>query len=135
MTSKIEYLGSLRTKMTHLESGTEGYTDAPKDNQGLGSAFSPTDLVATALGSCMVSIMGIYSKNNDIDIVGTTATVFKSMAPNPRRISKIEIVITMPNKKYDEKERTALEHAAKTCPVAKSLHPDIEQDIRFIWKN
>jgi putative redox protein len=134
MTSKIEYLGSLRTKMTHLESETEVFTDAPKDNQGLGSAFSPTDLVASALGSCMISIMGIYGKNNDIDIVGATATVHKIMASNPRRISKIEIVITMPNKKYDEKEKSALEHAANTCPVAKSLHHDIDQDIQFIWQ-
>ncbi len=133
MTSKIEYLGELRTKMTHLESETEVFTDAPKDNHGLGLAFSPTDLVASALGSCMISIMGIYGKNNDIDIVGTTATINKTMAANPRRISKIEIVITMPNKNYELKVRSALEHAAYTCPVAKSLHPDIEQDILFIW--
>jgi putative redox protein len=133
MTSKIVYEGQLRTVMTHVESGTEVTTAAPKDNHGLGDAFSPTDLVATALGSCMISIMGIYAKNNDIDIVGTTAEITKVMASNPRRIAQIIVDIKMPFKEYSEKEKNALENAALTCPVAKSLHPDIEQDVSFEW--
>lgn len=133
MTSKVIYKGDLRTEMTHLESGNVVLTDAPKDNHGKGEAFSPTDIVATALGSCMLSIMGIYAKRHDINIEGTVVEISKHMATNPRRIGKIEAVIIMPTHKYKESDKKALEHAALTCPVAQSLNADLEQDIRFIW--
>lgn len=133
MTSEVIYQGELRTQAVHLSSGNEIITDAPKDNHGKGEAFSPTDLVATALGSCMLSIMGIYARQNEIDIDGTRVAITKVMASNPRRISRIEALVTMPPNTYSDKEKNALEHAALTCPVAKSLHPEIEQDIRFVW--
>lgn len=133
MTSTVLYKGDLRTEMTHLESNNIVITDAPKDNHGKGEAFSPTDLVATALGACMLSIMGIYARQHDIDIVGTNIEITKHMAAAPRRISKIEAVVKMPTRIYSEKERKALEHAALTCPVSKSLSAELIQDIRFEW--
>ncbi|HLP51286.1 MAG TPA: OsmC family protein [Chitinophagales bacterium] len=133
MTSKIIYEGNLRTRMTHLYSGTEVLTDAPLDNQGLAQAFSPTDLVATALGSCMISIMGIKARDMNIDIKGTEADITKVMAADPRRISTVHIVLRFPKNNFSEKEKTILENAARTCPVAKSLHPDLVQDIIFEW--
>jgi putative redox protein len=108
-------------------------TDAPKDNHGKGEAFSPTDLVATALGACMLSIMGIYARNNEIDIEETQVEIVKNMASAPRRIAKIEVLVHMPTKNYSDKEKSALEHAARTCPVSKSLSANLEQDIRFFW--
>ncbi len=133
MTSTVVYKGDLRTEMTHLESNNIVITDAPKDNHGRGEAFSPTDLVATALGSCMLSIMGIYARQHDIDIVGTNIEITKHMAANPRRIAKIEAVVKMPARAYTDKARKALEHAALTCPVSKSLSAELIQDIRFEW--
>ena len=131
MTAKVTYLGSLRTEAEHLQSGTKIITDAPVDNHGKGESFSPTDTVATALATCMLTIMGIKAEAMEISIEGTTAEVTKTMAAEPRRISKIEVVLTLP-KKFDEKEMKILENAAKTCPVFYSLHPDMEKDIRFI---
>ncbi len=133
MTSKIIYEGNLRTRMTHIYSGTEVLTDAPLDNQGLAQAFSPTDLVATALGSCMISIMGIKARDMQIDLKGTEAEVIKIMASNPRRIAEVQVTIKFPSNNFSEKERTILENAALTCPVAKSLHPDIKQEVKFVW--
>lgn len=133
MTSKIIYEGNLRTRMTHLYSGTEVLTDAPLDNQGLAQAFSPTDLVATALGSCMISIMGIKARDMQIDLKGTEAEVTKIMVSNPRRIAEVQVTIKFPSNNFSEKERTILENAALTCPVAKSIHPDIKQDVSFVW--
>ncbi len=133
MTSIVIYEGDLRTTLTHLESKTSINTDAPKDNHGKGEAFSPTDLVATGLAACMMSIMGIYAKQHQLDIVGTKASVQKNMASAPRRISSIDIVMEMPKHNFSEKERKALEHAAHTCPVAQSLHPDLVQHVTFIW--
>jgi uncharacterized OsmC-like protein len=133
MTSKVIYEGKLRTKMTHLYSGTEVLTDAPLDNQGLAQAFSPTDLVATALGSCMISIMGIKARDMNVNIDGTEADVIKVMASDPRRISQVTVVIRFPKGNYSDKEKTILENAARTCPVAKTLHPDIVQDVTFEW--
>lgn len=135
MTSTIIYEGSLRTKATHVQSGNEIYTDAPKDNQGNGEAFSPTDLVATALGSCMMTIMGIYARNHDLNIDGTTLQVTKIMAENPRRIGGIKIIVLFQNAdKLSVEKRKALENAARNCPVAKSLHVDIVQDIQFNYQ-
>lgn len=132
MTAKVTYLGNLRTEAEHLQSGTKIITDAPVDNHGKGESFSPTDTVATALATCMLTIMGIKAEASEIAIEGTTAQVTKTMAANPRRISKIEVVFSFP-KKYDDKVMKVLENAARTCPVFYSLHPDMEKEIRFIW--
>lgn len=132
MTSKVTYLGDLRTSSVHLQSGTEILSDAPTDNHGKGEAFSPTDLLANALGSCMVSIMAIKSRDTAIDLAGSTVEVTKIMNPEPRKIAKIVIVMNLPAV-ADQKTRTILERAAMTCPVFLSLHPDIEKDITFNW--
>ena len=134
MTSKVEYLGELRTSAIHLQSGNIISTDAPKDNHGKGEAFSPTDLVAPALGSCMLSVMGIVSLKEGItQTTGTTAEVTKVMYSDPRRIGEIHVKITFPKNNFSEKEKKMYEHAAHTCPVAKSLHPDLKQVIEFVW--
>jgi uncharacterized OsmC-like protein len=133
MTSKVTYLGDLRTSSIHLQSGTEILSDAPTDNHGRGEAFSPTDLVANALGSCMISIMAIKSKDLDLDLVGSTVSVTKIMQAEPRKIAKIITVVEM-SIATTEKNKTILERAAMTCPVFLSLNPDIEKEINFIWK-
>lgn len=133
MTSKVTYIGNLRTESEHIKSGNTFMTDAPLDNNGKGEAFSPTDTVATGLASCMLTVMGIKARDLDIDMSHTTAEVTKTMSSNPRRISKIQIVVTLPFK-VDEKTKKILEHTASTCPVHYSLHPDIEKDITFNWQ-
>ncbi|WP_460219753.1 OsmC family protein [Psychroserpens sp. MEBiC05023] len=132
MTSKVTYLGGLRTESVHLKSNNSFITDAPLDNNGKGEAFSPTDTVATGLASCMITVMGIKAKDLNVDMTGTTAHVTKTMASDPRRISKIEVVLNFPFE-TDKKTRTILERTANTCPVHYSLHPDIEKDITFNW--
>lgn len=132
MTSKVEYLGNLRTESTHIKSNNSFITDAPTDNNGKGEAFSPTDTVATGLASCMLTVMGIKARDMGVDMSGTTAEVTKTMASNPRRISKIEVAINF-SFETDDKTRKNLEHTANTCPVHYSLHPDIEKDITFNW--
>ncbi|MGE0561025.1 MAG: OsmC family protein [Flavobacteriales bacterium] len=131
MTSKVKYLGSLRTEAVHVRSNTTILTDAPVDNNGKGEKFSPTDLVATALASCMVSIMGIQANTSNITLGDISAEVTKIMAANPRRISEIIVEINFSNHNYSDKEKTILMNAAKTCPVALSLHPEIKQTISF----
>ncbi len=133
MTSKIIYLGDLRTSSIHLQSGTEILSDAPVDNNGKGEAFSPTDLVANALGSCMFTIMGIKARDLGVSIEDSTASVTKIMQAEPRRISAIEIVFDM-NLATDDKTKTILERAAVTCPVFLSVHPVIDKRISFNWK-
>lgn len=133
MTSSVLYLGDLRTEATHLLSGTKIITDPPLDNQGRGEAFSPTDLCATSLASCMLTIMGISARNHGIDITGAQASVNKIMAANPRRISRIEITIAMPKNGFDDVQQKLLEAAARSCPVAFSLAEGIEQVITFEW--
>jgi putative redox protein len=130
---QIEYQGELHCKAVHGPSGTELNTDAPKDNQGRGESFSPTDLVATALGTCMLSVMGIMARTLNIDIVGTTATVGKEMAiTGPRRIQSLTVKIHVPHDlSLENKEK--MERAAYTCPVHKSLHPDVKTPIKFTW--
>ncbi len=132
-TSKITYVGELRTTCIHLQSGTEILTDAPTDNHGKGEAFSPTDLVATALGSCMVSIMAIKTKDLDLDLKESIVSITKIMQAEPRRISKIIVTLDMAIA-TTEKNKTILERAAMTCPVLLSLHPDIEKEVTFNWK-
>jgi putative redox protein len=135
-TASIEYLGDLRTKAKHNRSGQEIITDAPIDNHGKGEAFSPTDLACTALGSCMLTVMGIAANTHSIDMKGATVEINKVMAENPRRISKIEVDIYMPaHIQYSSKEKAILTNAAKTCPVGRSLHPDLEEDFHMHWSN
>ena len=133
MTSKVTYLGDLRTSSIHIQSGTEIISDAPLDNNGKGEAFSPTDTVANGLASCMMTIMGIKARDLGIDLKGTTAEVVKIMNAEPRRIGAIEIVFQMQGTD-DQKSKTILERAAITCPVYLSLHPDVEKRITFNWK-
>ena len=133
-TSSIEYQGGLRTVSTHVLSGKTILTDAPPDNNGKGEAFSPTDLLATSLGCCMITIMGIVANRHQLDIDGTCADITKIMASDPRRVSEIIVELQMPANDFSEKDRTLLENAARACPVAKSLHPDLKQTILFTWK-
>lgn len=133
MTSEVIYLGDLRTKSTHLASQSEILSDAPIDNNGKGEAFSPTDYVSNALASCMLTIMGIKARDMGIDISQSRAEVTKTMASDPRRIAEIEVRLLM-SVQADKKTQTILENAAKTCPVGKSLHPDVVQNITFVWK-
>ena len=133
MTSKVTYLGDLRTSSIHIQSGTEILSDAPLDNNGKGEAFSPTDTVANGLATCMMTIIGIKARDLEIDLTGTTAEVVKIMNAEPRRIGAIEIVFQMQGTD-DLKSKTILERAAMTCPVFLSLHPDVEKRITFNWK-
>lgn len=132
-TSKVTYLGELRTSSIHLQSGSEIISDAPVDNNGKGAAFSPTDTVANGLASCMFTVMGIKAQDFGVDFSGSTAEVIKIMAAEPRRISEIHVTFTM-NLVADEKTKTILERTAMTCPVFYSLHPDIKKEIVFNWK-
>lgn len=133
MTSKVTYLGELRTSSIHLQSGSEIISDAPLDNNGKGEAFSPTDTVANALASCMMTIMGIKAHDLEVDITGATASVTKIMNAEPRRIGAVEITFDM-NVAVDQKNKVILERAAMTCPVFLSLNTDIEKRIVFNWK-
>lgn len=134
MTATIVYQGQLRTAATHVQSNTTIETDAPTDNQGKGERFSPTDLLATALGSCMMTIMGIKARDLQIDLTGTTLSIQKHMVADPRRVGAVNVAFDFPNTlQLSEKEKQILENAARTCPVAKSIHPEIEQKIVFNW--
>ncbi|MEY3677870.1 MAG: hypothetical protein RI924_11 [Bacteroidota bacterium] len=132
-TVETVYLGELRTQATHVRSGEQIITDAPIDNQGKGEAFSPTDLLATALGSCILTVMGIVAREQKVNIDGTTCSITKVMATDPRRVGAVEIVFNFPAGEYSDKVKIILERAAKTCPVAKSLHPDLEEKLVFNW--
>ncbi len=134
MTSTIVYKGHLRTGATHLQSLSVIETDAPTDNHGKGERFSPTDLVATALGSCMLTIMGIKAGEMNIDLTGVKIDIQKHMKADPRRIGGVDLIFRFPTTlTLSEKEKTILQNAALTCPVAKSLHPDIAQNVSFNW--
>ncbi|MCP4125140.1 MAG: OsmC family protein [Bacteroidetes bacterium] len=130
-TSKISYKGHLRTECTHLGSGSVIVTDAPVDNSGKGEAFSPTDTVATSLASCMITMMGIKAGKEGWDINGTSAEVTKIMASDPRRISGIQVHLRVVDNGLSNKNKIILERIARNCPVAKSLHPDVHQDIQI----
>jgi uncharacterized OsmC-like protein len=131
MTAK--YLGGLRVECRHEQSGAVIVTDAPTDNHGKGEAFSPSDLCGIAVGACAMTIMGFYASAHDCDITGTTISVDKKMSANPRRLGSLEIVFTMPDREFTDKQKQGLERAAHTCPVHLSLHPDIEQTFIFRW--
>ena len=133
-TSKVTYQGDLRTTAIHLQSNNQIITDAPVDNHGKGEAFSPTDLLATSLSSCMLTIIGIKARDMDIDIAGTTADVTKVMAADPRRVSEIHVAITF-NRQLDDKMQKIFYNTALTCPVAKSIHPEIIQKVTINSKS
>ena len=132
-TSKVTYLGDLRTSSIHLASGSEIISDAPIDNNGKGEAFSPTDTVANALASCMFTVMGIKARDLEEDFSNSTAEVTKIMGTDPRRITEIHVTFDM-NITVSEKDKTILERTAMTCPVFNSLHPDIKKEVVFNWK-
>jgi len=131
-TSKVTYQGDLRTTAIHLQSNNEIITDAPTDNHGKGEDFSPTDLLATSLASCMLTIIGIKAVDMGIDIKGTVAEVTKIMAADPRRVSEVHIVMTF-MQALDDRTQKILYNTALNCPVAQSIHPDITQNLTFSY--
>lgn len=133
MTSTVVYDGDLRTIGTHLQSGTVIETDPPVDNHGKGEHFSPTDLMATSLASCMLTIMGIKARGLELDIKGIKIDVEKIMKADPRRVGGINLTFSIPEAlaSLDEKNKTILKNAAHTCPVAHSIHPDIEVNVNW----
>lgn len=134
MTARIVYEGDLRTSATHIQSGSVLETDAPLDNQGKGERFSPTDLLAAALASCMCTIMGIAARTHGLNVDGIVCELDKIMAVNPRRVGELKINVIFPKAAHIElKHRTILERAALTCPVYESLHPDLKKTVLFIW--
>lgn len=134
ITSRVTYLGELRTEAVHVFSTNKIITDAPLDNNGKAEAFSPTDLVATGLANCMLTMMGILARKEGITpIDGAIAEVTKVMYGEPRRIGEIHVKLQMPDGPFSEKEKKMYEHTAFTCPVGKSLHPDLKQIIEFTW--
>ena len=130
-TSKVEYLGNLRTKSTHLKSGVEIITDAPLDNKGKGEAFSPTDLLATAYASCMITIVGIYCEEHGIPFSSCTSEVTKIMGSVPRRISELKINLDFTGNNWDESIQKRIKRAGEACPVAKSVKS--EMNVEFIY--
>lgn len=133
MTATVTYESNLRTTCLHLQSGSVFETDAPTDNKGKGERFSPTDLIATGLGACLITTMGIKAESMDIALDGAKVEVTKVMVSDPRRIGKIIVHATMPVLNLDEKSKEILERVGRTCPVERSLHPDVELDIQFNW--
>ncbi|MGN6638111.1 MAG: OsmC family protein [Mucilaginibacter sp.] len=131
-TVETTYVGDLRTENIHVQSGTKILTDAPTDNQGKGEAFSPTDLLAVALGTCMLTTIAIKTRNDGINIDGAKCSVTKVMSSNPRRVAEIQIKLNFP-KQYAENEQKLLEEIALTCPVYLSLHPDLRKTVDFGW--
>lgn len=132
-TIEIKYPGDLRTISKHMASGVEILTDAPVDNNGKGASFSPTDLMSASLGCCMLTIMGIAAATHEIILDGTMLKVTKIMASNPRRVSEIIVEFHFADLQFSEHQKLILERAARTCPVALSLHPDLLQTIHFYW--
>ncbi len=132
-TIKIHYPGNLRTQATHVASGVELITDAPLDNHGKGESFSPTDLLCSSLGSCMLTLMGIAANTHSIDLVGTDVSVTKIMVSNPRKVGEIKISIYFPKNHFSDKEKKILELAALTCPVYLSLHDSVIKTVEFIY--
>jgi len=129
---RMSYEGDLRCRATHVPSSSTLTTDAPVDNQGKGESFSPTDLVATALGTCMMTIMGIAAARMSLDLRGMTAVVTKEMTPPPRRIARLAVTITIPGD-FNDEQKQKLQNAAMTCPVHKSLHPEVAAPVEFKW--
>lgn len=132
-TAHVTYLGELRTEAVHVRSGQTLVTDAPLDNQGRGEAFSPTDLLSTALASCMMTLMGITARDKGIPLKGLKARVVKHMTAAPRMVERVEVHVELEGDGLGDREKTILENAARTCPVARSLRADLVQDIRFTY--
>jgi uncharacterized OsmC-like protein len=131
---RTQYLGNLRTEIEHIQSGNKIITDAPLDNNGKGEFFSPTDMFSSSLGSCMLTIIGIAANTHGFSIDGTTLEIEKIMAANPRRVAEIKIDVHFPkDANYTDKQKRIIEAAAKTCPVANSLHPDVIKNINYIY--
>ena len=133
MTATVTYDANLRTTCLHLQSVSSFETDAPSDNKGQGARFSPTDLIATGLGACLITTMGIKAESMDLKLDGAKVEVTKVMMSEPRRIGKIIIAVTMPALNLDDHTKEILERVGRTCPVERSLHPDMELDISFTW--
>ncbi len=134
MTAQVTYTGDLRTSAVHLHSGSKIETDAPIDNKGKGARFSPTDLVAVALASCILTTIGIAGPVHDINIDGAVCDVTKMMTSSPRKIGEIAVVLKFPeNRIYTNKQKSIIEHIARTCPVFESLHPDCIKSLTFVW--
>ena len=132
MTASIVYKGHFRCKCIHLQSGTVIETDAPTDNRGKGERFSPTDSLCVALATCVVTTMALKATDMQIELAGTTIAVTKHMLSDPRRIGKIDVILTLPAG-VDEKDRIILQRVGNHCPVAKSLHPELEVNIEYRW--
>ena len=128
------YLEGLRTEAVHVKSGVKITTDAPEDNNGKGQSFSPTDLLAGSLASCMLTIVGILADNHGFSIDGTRAETVKVMASNPRRVTEIRVTFHFPEIEYSEIQKEKIRKAALSCPVALSIHPDLKQNITFNFK-
>jgi uncharacterized OsmC-like protein len=133
ITSEITYLGNLRTQSKHMASSNTIVTDAPIDNQGKGEAFSPTDLMSNALGCCMLTIIGIAANTHQFNIDGTVVEITKIMQSNPRKVAEIKVDFKFPSMNYTDKQKAIIENAAKTCPVALSLHPELIQTVSFSY--
>ena len=134
MMATVVYKGDLRCECTHLQSGTVIETDAPTDNKGKGERFSPTDTVCVALATCVITTMGIKANAMDIDLAGTSINVTKHMLPDPRRIGGIDVILNFPSTlQLDEKDKLLLQRVGDTCPVTRSLHPDIKMHIEYNW--
>jgi len=134
ITARVKYVGELRTLAVHEQSATQIQTDAPKDNHGKGEAFSPTDLVATGLATCIVTTIAIKANQDGLSSIdGAEAEVTKVMYAEPRRIGEIHIKIVFPKKNYSDKEKKIYERTAHTCPISRSLHPDLKQVLEFVW--
>ena len=134
MTATVVYQGHLRCECTHLQSGTVIETDAPTDNRGKGERFSPTDTVCVALATCAITTMGIKANDMNIDLTGTSIEVTKHMVADPRRIGRIDVILNFPSTlQLQEKDRVILQRTGDTCPVAKSLHPDLQMNIVYNW--
>lgn len=132
-TIKAKYLGDLRTECQHIQSGNKLITDAPCDNQGKGESFSPTDMLATSLGSCILTIMGIKARDNNIDIEGTELLITKIMAANPRRVEEVKMEFIFPKNTYTDEEKQLIESVAGSSPVPLSVHTNLKQTIIFRW--
>jgi uncharacterized OsmC-like protein len=133
ITSEITYVGDLRTQSKHILSSNTIITDAPLDNHGKGENFSPTDLMSTSLGCCMLTIIGIAANAHGFNINGTVVEITKIMQANPRKVAEIKVDFKFPQQNYSDKQKSIIEHAAKTCPVSLSLHPDLIQTVNFSY--
>lgn len=133
LTSTVHYHGELRTRCTHVRSSSSIITDAPVDNHGKGEAFSPTDLLATSLATCMLTTMGIRAMKEDIPFPEASAEVTKIMGANPRRVTGIVVKVNLAGLSLNDEQRRIMEDTALNCPVAKSLHPDIKQNVTFVY--